>query len=104
MSVHHHQLGSLAQIPPGEGRNFDIGSRRIAVFHARDGRAFATQAECPHRGGPLADGLLGNGSVVCPFHEWRFDLTTGETRNGSCPIAVYPLTLNADGTMTLELP
>lgn len=99
-----HKLGTVAQIPPGEGRNFVVAGRRLAVFHARDGRVFATQADCPHRGGPLADGLVGGGTLVCPLHEWRFDLTTGTTENGACPIEVYRAQVESDGTMTVELP
>jgi nitrite reductase (NADH) small subunit len=99
-----HDLGPTAQIPPGEGRTFDVGGRQVAVFRSRDGRVFATQATCPHRGGPLADGLVGDGVVVCPLHEWRFDLASGATPNGTCPLAVYPLTVDAAGHLTLELP
>jgi nitrite reductase (NADH) small subunit len=97
-------LGSVDQIPLGEGRAFSVGGRRIAVFRTRDGRIFATQAECPHRGGPLADGLVGSATVVCPLHEWRFDLVTGATPNGACAIAVYPLSVDAAGQLALELP
>ncbi|HET6149649.1 MAG TPA: Rieske (2Fe-2S) protein [Polyangia bacterium] len=99
-----HDLGPTAQIPPGEGRNFDVAGRRVAVFRTRDGRVFATQAACPHRGGPLADGLVGDGVVVCPLHEWRFDLASGETLNGTCPLEVYDLTVDPVGNLTLELP
>jgi nitrite reductase (NADH) small subunit len=94
----------VTQIPEGEGRSFEVGGRRVAVFRARDGAIFATQGECPHRGGPLADGLVGGRTLICPLHEWRFDLGTGQTENGACPIAVYTLTLEGDGTMVLELP
>ena len=97
-------LGPVDQIPLGEGRAFDVGGRRVAVFRTRDGRVFATQGECPHRGGPLADGLVGSGTVVCPLHEWRFDLETGATANGACPVAVYPLTLDDAGRLALQLP
>jgi nitrite reductase (NADH) small subunit len=90
-------LGPIDQIPPGEGRNFDVAGRRVAVFRTRDGRVFATQAECPHRGGPLADGLLGAGTIVCPLHEWRFDLASGESANGVCPIAVYAIGVDEVG-------
>jgi nitrite reductase (NADH) small subunit len=99
-----HRLGELAQIPEGEGRNFEVAGRRVAVFRARDGRVFATQAECPHRKGPLADGLLGGHTLVCPLHEWRFDLATGASENGACSLDVYCLRLEPDGTMVLELP
>lgn len=99
-----HKIGAVTQIPEGEGRTFEIKGRRLAVFRNRDGRVFATQAECPHRRGPLADGLLGGITLVCPLHEWRFNLVTGETENGLCPISVYQLKLETDGTMIVELP
>ena len=64
-----HAIGNLSQIPPGEGRSFAIGNpARGGVPH--QGRpVFATQADCPHRGGPLADGLTDEMSVVCPLHD-----------------------------------
>ena len=61
-----YSLGPIHHIPPGEGRNFKLGDRKVAVFRTRDGGVFATQASCPHRAGPLADGLLGGHSLVCP--------------------------------------
>lgn len=91
-------LGPVEQIPPGEGREFEVGGVRIAVFRMRvGGEVFATQAECPHRAGPLADGLTGNGVVVCPFHAWRFDLRTGEPLLGECSLRVYPARVSESG-------
>ena len=52
--------------------------RDVAVFRCRSGEVYATEAECPHRGGPLADGLVGSHSVICPLHGFVFDLRTGE--------------------------
>ena len=97
------RLGQLSEIPPGEGRTFAAGDKHVAVFHSRDGRVFATQATCPHRGGPLADGLLGGSTLVCPLHEWSFDLQSGMAIHGQCGIAVYPVTAAADGTLVLEM-
>jgi nitrite reductase (NADH) small subunit len=97
-------VGPVSEIPPGEGRTFEAAGRKLAVFHNRDGRVFATEAVCPHRGGPLADGLVGDGAVVCPLHEWRFDLTTGKTQNGACDLHVYPTAVAADGRITVEVP
>jgi nitrite reductase (NADH) small subunit len=96
-------LGLAAQIPLGEGRTFEVADRSIAVFRTRGGEVFATQGACPHRGGPLADGLVGDGVVVCPLHEWRFDLASGATENGTCPLTVYPLTVDANGHLLLQL-
>ena len=98
-------IGKLSQIPPGEGRNFTVagpeGELLLAVFHARDGRVFATQAACPHRGGPLADGLMDNGAVVCPLHDRTYDLHTGAGIGTECTIQVYPVRTEADGTIVL---
>jgi nitrite reductase (NADH) small subunit len=96
------ELGPSTLIPPGEGRVFEVGARRVSVFRARDGELFATQADCPHRGGPLADGLLGDGRVVCPLHGLQFDLRTGEAVRHDClPLLTYSITETPDGRILL---
>jgi nitrite reductase (NADH) small subunit len=99
----HVRIGSLGSIPKGEGRNFEIGPAKVAVFHGRDGRVFATQAECPHRNGPLADGLLGGTTLICPLHEWTFDLASGMALQGECGIRTYPIHADAEGNLMLEI-
>ncbi len=95
-------LGTIDAIPQGEGRNFQVGEERIAVFHSRTGQVFAVQADCPHKGGPLADGLMGGRTLVCPLHGWKFDLATGEPLMGECPIKTYAVSLNASGLIVLS--
>jgi nitrite reductase (NADH) small subunit len=97
------RLGAIAAIPPGEGRNVRVGGIDLAVFHGRDGRAYVTQAECPHRKGPLADGLFGGTTLVCPLHEWSFDLHSGMALNGACGIRVYPCRVEDDGVVVVEI-
>ncbi|MGD0675067.1 MAG: Rieske 2Fe-2S domain-containing protein [Polyangiaceae bacterium] len=99
----HVSLGSVSRIPPGEGRSFEVGNVRVAVFHGRDGRVFATQAECPHRQGPLADGLLGGTTLVCPLHEWTFDLMSGMALQGGSGIRVYPVHVDAAGNLVIQV-
>jgi nitrite reductase (NADH) small subunit len=100
----HKTVGSIDDIPKGEGRAFALGGGHcVAVFHARDGRVFATQPQCPHRGGPLADGLLGGTTLVCPLHEWSFDLLSGMALNGGSGIRTYPVTQRPDGTLVVEI-
>jgi nitrite reductase (NADH) small subunit len=96
-------LGSVASIPPGEGRTFEVGTQRIAVFHTRQGEVFAVQAECPHRGGPLADGLVGGSTLVCPLHSWKFDLSTGQAANGECGLKTYAARLSRSGQVIINL-
>lgn len=99
-------LGPLYLIPPGEGRTFDVAGTRIAVFRTRKGELFATDAKCPHRNGPLADGLVGDHSVICPLHAWQFDLRTGEALTGSCKLTTYPVIVTPDGMIwvTISVP
>ncbi len=93
-----HNLGSVDRIPLGEGRRFDVDGKAIAVFRSRTGIVYATQAECPHRAGPLADGLIGGGALVCPLHNFRFNLATGEPLGNDCPsLRTYPVSLNEAG-------
>ena len=82
---------SVDDIPFGEGRATTIANRRIAVFRAPAGW-FALDAFCPHRGGPLEDGIVADRSVTCPLHERRFDLATGASYDDACPgVRAYPV-------------
>jgi nitrite reductase (NADH) small subunit len=99
-----YNLGSVSAIPHGEGRNYRVGDQLVAVFRSRDGNLFATQATCPHRNGPLADGLVGGHTLVCPLHEWTFDLATGKALTGTCDLAVYPVARGPSDELLLELP
>ncbi len=96
-------LGHADQIPMGEGRVFPVRGLEIAVFHTRAGAVYAVQAECPHRQGPLADGMVGGTVVMCPFHSRKFDLTTGVGLQGDCDIQTYPIRLTDAGEMWLTV-
>lgn len=96
-------LGHVDAVPPGEGRNFVVDGLTLAVFRTRAGGVFATQARCPHKSGPLIDGLVGADSVICPLHEWRFDLRTGESPNGAC-LETYSIEQDATGVLSVVLP
>ncbi len=87
-------ISTLDAIPLGEGRTFAVEGEKVAIFHTRTGQVFAVQAECPHRAGPLSDGLVGGTTLVCPLHSWKFDLRTGEALLGSCGLKTYPVRLN----------
>jgi len=96
-------LGALSAIPPGEGRAFAVGKRRIAVFHTREGQVLAVQADCPHRGGPLADGLVGGHTLICPLHSRKFDLESGKSESGDCSLETYAARLNRAGQIVVEV-
>jgi nitrite reductase (NADH) small subunit len=97
-------IASLDQIPKGEARTFKVNNLNIAVYHTHSGQVFATQPECPHRGGPLADGLIGGTTVLCPLHDRSFDLRTGKNLSGDCAdICTYPVVLGQDGVIALQI-
>jgi nitrite reductase (NADH) small subunit len=97
------KLCALSAIPLGEGRNFDAPGEKIAVFRTRSGGVFAVQATCPHRGGPLADGLLGGTTLICPLHAWKFDISTGDVISGECGLKTYPVRVDDSGQVVLRL-
>ncbi|HEY8667289.1 MAG TPA: Rieske 2Fe-2S domain-containing protein [Tepidisphaeraceae bacterium] len=88
----------IDDLTPGVGRAFEIAGQVVAVFLTRAGQVRAVENRCPHRGGPLADGILANNHVVCPFHANRYDLTTGACSTDSCSIAAYPARIASEGS------
>jgi nitrite reductase (NADH) small subunit len=103
-TIVYYNLGPIERIPWGEGRTFSVKDTLIAVFRLRDGNVFATQAACPHRGGPLADGLVGAGKVICPLHAYAFALATGQPIQNSCEkLQTYPVSVDENGDIQLTL-
>lgn len=101
-SKHTVNLGSLDFIPLGEGRAYKVGDVAVTVFRQRDGKLFATQSHCPHRQGPLADGIIGAGTVICPFHAWKFDLATGHCAAEGVTLRTFPV-YELDGRIIIEM-
>ena len=97
------RLCVLDDLPEGIGRAFRVGDTAIAVFRTRTGRVFAVDGVCPHRGGPLADGMLAGDQVVCPYHAFRFDARSGACDQGNvCSIKTYPVDVR-DGAVVVTL-
>jgi nitrite reductase (NADH) small subunit len=92
---------ALDLIPPGQGRCVRVGAARIAIFRQRDGGVFALDARCPHQGGPLHDGLIGAGTVVCPLHGWRFQLADGRGVDNQLAVRCYPVEIR-EGRVWLQ--
>jgi NAD(P)H-dependent nitrite reductase small subunit len=96
------RLGPAAQIPIGEGRAFVVGDQQVAVFRLRDGGLRAVAALCPHRGGPLADGLIDGQQVICPLHNHAFRLIDGQCTTGAPSVRAYHVGME-DGELVLRL-
>ena len=99
-----YAIGPVEQIPLGEGRNFEVMGLHVAVFRTRSDEVYASQAACPHKEGPLADGMLGGTTIMCPLHDRFYDLITGKEVGGTCELTIYPVRRGDDGTMLLTLP
>jgi nitrite reductase (NADH) small subunit len=95
------RLGPVEVIPIGEGRAYAVDDEQIAVFRLRDGTLRATQALCPHAGGPLADGQLDLSTIVCPLHARGFSFSDGTCTEGD-RIRVHPARTE-DGQIVLEI-
>jgi nitrite reductase (NADH) small subunit len=97
-------LGPVEDLPVCEGRAFAVEGRQIVVFRLRDGSLRALDAVCPHRGGPLADGLADDRVVVCPLHGRTYELETGcEVAHGGPPVTTYPVHTDGTGTILVSL-
>ena len=97
-------LGNVDRIPLGQGRLFEVHGLSVAVFRGRDGSVFATQAICPHKGGPLADGILGQRTLVCPLHACGFDLQSGRSAGHAYGnLKLYPVSLNSNEQLIITL-
>ena len=82
-------LGPIDIVPLGQGRAYTFAGQTIAVFRQRDGKLFATDNTCPHREGPLSDGIIGAGKLICPLHMWKFDLQTGKCIGEDAQLRTY---------------
>jgi nitrite reductase (NADH) small subunit len=92
------------EIPVGHGTFLERGGLAFAVFNAGGGRFYATGPICPHEDGPLSEGWIESGAVVCPWHGFDFDLSTG--RCGVDPelsVPVYAVRVS-DGMVEVDLP
>ena len=67
-----HMLGARVVARPGHPDG------NVAVFRTADDRVFAVLDRCPHKGGPLSQGIVYGDRVACPLHNWSIDLVTGQ--------------------------
>jgi len=99
------RIAACDSIPPREGRAATVGDRTIALFNLGD-RFLAVDNLCPHRGGPLCDGIVAGTAVVCPLHAWKVGLETGavERPSGQTACVRTYATRVENGVVLLALP
>ncbi|HTF56936.1 MAG TPA: Rieske 2Fe-2S domain-containing protein [Planctomycetota bacterium] len=90
------RVASLSELTPGTTRMVEAQGKEIALYNV-DGKVYATTNICPHQGGPLAEGILEGTSIICPWHAWAFDVSTGTSPvNPRMKIDVYPVKVEND--------
>lgn len=73
-------IGTLSDIPKRAARVVKTARGDIAIFRTMDDQIFALDDKCPHKGGPLSQGIVQGDSVTCPLHNWVISLKTGEAQ------------------------
>ena len=88
------QIGHLNDIPPRGARCVTTPQGKIGIFRTADDQVFAIENRCPHKHGPLSEGIVHGASVTCPLHNWVFDLATGQALGADeGQVRTYPIDL-----------
>ena len=96
-------IGPLDAVPARGARVVKTAAGCVAVFRTGDDRVYALDNACPHKGGPLAEGIVHGASVTCPLHAWVFDLETGRAQGAdSGAVATHPAQV-VEGRILLDL-
>jgi nitrite reductase (NADH) small subunit len=97
------KLTTPSELPAlNEAKEFRCGEKEVCIANI-DGAYSAMENVCLHRGGPLGQGMIENGKVICPWHGWAWDPTTGQSaQNAGAKVAVYPLKIE-NGDVLIEI-
>ncbi len=93
-------IGALADIPVQGARVVKTVFGCVAIFRTADDQIFALDDRCPHKGGPLSEGIVHGTQVTCPLHNWVFDMATGIAQGADDRrINTYPVRVDAGRIM-----
>ena len=96
------EIGRLEDIPTQGARLIKTLSGCIAVFRTREDKVFALDDKCPHKSGPLSNGIQHGEAVTCPLHNWVFDLNTGQALGADTGVVkTYPIEVQ-DGKIFID--
>jgi nitrite reductase (NADH) small subunit len=97
------EVCKLEDIPPSQARTVIVGETMIAVFRLTDNRVKAVENRCPHKQGPLAEGIISGDDILCPLHNWRISLDSGKVAapDEGC-VKTYPVKVE-EGQVFLSL-
>ena len=90
------KVAAVAEIADGTGRIVEVAGKKIALFNV-GGKFYAIDNACKHRGGPLGEGELDGANVICPWHGWEYDVTTGANLDDpSVKLGCYPVKVEGE--------
>jgi len=85
------KVASVSELSPGSAKVVEVSGKTIALFNV-GGTVYAIDNTCLHQGGPLGEGELMGDVVVCPWHQWEYNVRTGEVvGNSFVKVNVYPV-------------
>lgn len=103
MASRRVRLAAVEDVPVGQGRVVEAEGKDLALFNV-EGTFYALDNACIHRGGPLGEGDLEGRIVLCPWHAWRWDVTTGANANNpAVTMPRYAVVVDGDDVF-VELP
>ena len=84
------------EIPPGTIREFQVDGKTLAISNV-EGKFYAINNTCLHRGGPIGQGTLSGKTVTCPWHGWQYDVRTGKVgQNPTVGVESYPVEVRGE--------
>ncbi len=94
------KIGSKADLPgENEAKEFNVAGKTVCVANVH-GKCSAMDNVCIHRGGPIGQGVVADGKVICPWHGWMWDPNTGQAvHSAEARIAIYPLKIEGDDVL-----
>jgi nitrite reductase/ring-hydroxylating ferredoxin subunit len=85
------KVASVSKLSPGSAKAIEVKGKTIALFNV-EGTIYATDNTCLHQGGPLGEGELMGEVIICPWHQWEYNVRTGENvGDSSLKLATYPV-------------
>ncbi|MCA0255852.1 MAG: nitrite reductase small subunit NirD [Proteobacteria bacterium] len=103
MSQEFVAIGHIDDIPVRGARCVRTAHGKIAVFRTATDEVFAIDDHCPHKGGPLSDGIVHGNAVTCPLHNWVFSLESGEAQGADEGRVRTFAIRNVDGALSISL-
>jgi nitrite reductase (NADH) small subunit len=96
-------IGHISDIPLRGARCVKTPQGKIAVFRTSENEVFAIEDHCPHKGGPLSQGIVHGSSVTCPLHNWVISLETGKALGADEGEVRTIQVRNDDGVLSIAL-